>query len=289
LGSVLLEGLISEPRFNVSVLVRESSKSLGSLPATIAKVFKVPNDYPHDSILEAFKNQDAVVSAITSAQVEEQFKFVDAAIEAGVKRYVASEYGLNNSRPEARALSAVFDSKGKLQEYLRSKESTGLTWHAIGCGMWIDWSLKNNFLGLDYANKTITFADEGKGKFSTSTMSNTALALKQSLLNPQLTANKVVYISDFATSQSELVATIEKVSGVSWTRKNVDSIAAVEEYKRKVDEGDIMSIYKLVELGFVAGRYGAWLEENERLWNEQLGLPKAQIDEVVKCAVEKMK
>lgn len=289
MGSVLLEGLISEPRFNVSVLVRESSKSLGSLPATIAKVFKVPNDYPHDSILEAFKNQDAVVSAITSAQVEEQFKFVDAAIEAGVKRYVASEYGLNNSRPEARALSAVFDSKGKLQEYLRSKESTGLTWHAIGCGMWIDWSLKNNFLGLDYANKTITFADEGKGKFSTSTMSNTALALKQSLLNPQLTANKVVYISDFATSQSELVATIEKVSGVSWTRKNVDSIAAVEEYKRKVDEGDIMSIYKLVELGFVAGRYGAWLEENERLWNEQLGLPKAQIDEVVKCAVEKMK
>ena len=286
---MLLEVLISEPRFNVSVLVRESSTSLSALSANLVKVFKVPDDYPRDSLLEAFKKQDAVVSAITSTQVGEQFKFVDAAIEAGVQRYVASEYGLNNSNPEARALSAVFDSKGKLQEYLRSKESTGLTWHAIGCGMWIDWSLKNNFLGLDYANKTITFADAGKGKFSTSTMSNTALALNQSLLNPQLTANKVVYISDFATSQSELVATIEKVSGMSWTRKSIDSIAATEDYNRKVDEGDIMSIYKLVELGFVGGGYGAWLEENERLWNEQLRLPKARIEEVVKNSLEKMK
>ena len=120
-------------------------------------------------------------------------------------------------------------------------------------------------------------------------MSNTAIALNQSLLNPQLTANKVLYISDFATSQSELIATIEKVSGVSWTRKSIDSIAATEEDKRKVDEDDIMSIYKLVELGFVGSGYGAWLEENERLWNEQLGLPKAQIEEVVTSALEKIK
>lgn len=82
------------------------------------------------------------MNAITSTQVEEQFRFIDAAIEAGIKRYVPSEYGLNNLRPEARALNAVFDGKGKVQEYLKSKESTGLTWHAIGCGMWIDWSVQ---------------------------------------------------------------------------------------------------------------------------------------------------
>ena len=56
-----------------------------------------------------------------------------------VTEHVHGRYGLNNSRPEARALSSVFDAKGKVREYLRSKESTGLTWHAIACGMWIDW------------------------------------------------------------------------------------------------------------------------------------------------------
>ena len=110
-----------------------------------------------------------MVNAITSTQVEEQLKFVDAAIEAGVKRYVPLEYGLNNLRPEARKLNIVFDGKGRVQEYLKSKESTGLTWHAITCGMWIYWSLKNSFLGLSYANKSIGFADNGRGKFSTST------------------------------------------------------------------------------------------------------------------------
>ena len=139
MGSVLLKSLLSEPRFNVSVLVRESPKSKSALPETIKTIFRIPNDYPYERIVEAFKGQDAVVNAITSTQVEEQFKFIDAAIEAGVKRYVPSEYGLNNSRPEARALSTIFDGKGKVQEYLRSKESTGLSWHAIGCGMWIDW------------------------------------------------------------------------------------------------------------------------------------------------------
>ena len=89
--------------------------------------------------MEAFAGQDAVVNAMTSTVVEEQTGFIDTAIEAGIKRYVPSEYGLNNLRPEVRALNAVFDGKGKIQENLKSKERTGLTWHVIGCGMWIDW------------------------------------------------------------------------------------------------------------------------------------------------------
>lgn len=141
MGSVLLTSLLSEPQFNVSVLARESSKSLNSLPEGVKKVYKIHDGYPLEEIVNAFKGQDAVVNAITSTQVEEQFKFIDAAIEAGIQRYVASEYGLNNARPEARSLNSVFDGKGRVQDYLRSKEPSGLTWHAIGCGMWIDWSV----------------------------------------------------------------------------------------------------------------------------------------------------
>jgi hypothetical protein len=149
--------------------------------------------------------------------------------------------------------------------------------------------LKNSSFGLDYANKTITITDSGEGKFGTSTMANTALALNRSLLSPELTANQVVYISDFAITQSELVAMIEKVSGASWTRKQVDSAVAIEEYQHKLAGGDHMAIYKLIEFGFVTGRYGTWLEESEKLWNDRLGLPKTNIEDVVRDAVEKMR
>jgi uncharacterized protein YbjT (DUF2867 family) len=87
----------------------------------------------------AFKGQDAVVNASTSFSVAEQHKFIDAAIAAGVKRYLPSEYRLDNNNPEAQELSPVFKDKGMVQQYLRSKESSGLTWTAIACGMWIGW------------------------------------------------------------------------------------------------------------------------------------------------------
>ena len=121
-------------------MVRESSKATETLPIDrLHKVFKIADSYPQDKIVEAFRGQDAVVNAITGTQIEERFRFIDAAIEAGVKRYLPSEYGMNNLRPEARQLSSVFDGKGKVQEYLISKEAAGFTWNAIGCGMWIDW------------------------------------------------------------------------------------------------------------------------------------------------------
>ena len=143
-------------------------------------------------------------------------------------------------------------------------------------------------MGLDYPNRTMTFADNGKGKTSTSTMANTALAVNRALLNPHLTANQCVYISDFATSQSELIDMIEKVSGERWTVNREDSERALVEAKARVEAGDLFAVYKLIELGFVTGRYGGWLEEKEEIWNERLGLPKANLEGVVRDALEKM-
>ena len=54
-------------------------------------MYRVSDDYPYDKLVEAFRGQDAVVNCITGTEVEEQFKFIDAAVEAGVKRYVPSE------------------------------------------------------------------------------------------------------------------------------------------------------------------------------------------------------
>jgi uncharacterized protein YbjT (DUF2867 family) len=122
----------------VTVLARESSKALASIPSS-AKVITISDSYPAKDLVKAFKGQDAIVNAITSFSVAEQLKFIDAAIEAGVKRYIPSEYGLDNNTPAARELSPVFGDKGRVQDYLRGKEASGLTWTAIACGMWIGW------------------------------------------------------------------------------------------------------------------------------------------------------
>lgn len=103
------------------------------------RVITVPDDYPEADLIAAFQGQDVVVNALTSTSVAEQYRFIDAAVVAGIKRFVPSEYGLDNLNPKAQELSSVFRDKGGVRRYLHSKESTGLTWTAIACGMWIKW------------------------------------------------------------------------------------------------------------------------------------------------------
>lgn len=95
---------------------------------------------------------------MTTLSVSDQFRIVDAAIGAGVRRYVPSEYGLNNIRPDARALNVVFHDKGKLQEYLRAKADDDIIeWTSIACGMWIRWVMANDFVGMHVRERKFTF------------------------------------------------------------------------------------------------------------------------------------
>ncbi|KAF7122634.1 hypothetical protein CNMCM5793_000659 [Aspergillus hiratsukae] len=285
LGSVLLKSLLSEPTFNVTVLTRESSKARRSIPSTAA-VITIADSYPLEDLVKAFKGQDAVVNAVTSFSVAEQHKFIDAAVAAGVKRYVPSEYGLDNNNAEAQELSPVFKDKGMVQQYLRSKESTGrLTWTAIACGTLIGWSLRNNFLGLHYPSRSITFTDDGEGYFSTTTLDNTALALNRVLLNPSTTANRIVFTSDFATTQKELVETIERLTGEKWERKSLNTEEAIPALQKAWENGDASAGYGLINIGFTKGTYSGHFEPTRHIWNKELGLPEKNLEQVVKEAL----
>ncbi|KAL4902708.1 hypothetical protein BDW74DRAFT_180410 [Aspergillus multicolor] len=285
LGSNLLTSLLSEPSFTVTVLTRQSSRSLASLQASGAKILTIADTYPSEDLIAAFTGQDAIVNAITSFSVSEQIKFIDAAIAAGIKRYVPSEYGLDNNTPKARELSPVFKEKGEVQDYLRKKEGSGLSWTSVACGMWIGWSLRNNFLGLNYANRTITLTDDGLGLFSTTTLANTALALNRVLLNPGPTANQIVFLSDFATSQVELVETIEKLTGEKWKRETLNTAEAIPALTEAWNSGNAMAGYGLINVGFTKGGYSGHFEGTYEIRNKELGLPEKDLETVVREAL----
>ncbi|KAE8356840.1 NAD(P)-binding protein [Aspergillus coremiiformis] len=248
----------------------------------------IPDSYPHEDLVQAFQGQDAVVNAITSFSVAEQLRFIDASIAAGVQRYIPSEYGLDNNTPAAQKLSSVFQEKGLVQAYLREKESSGLTWTAIACGMWIAWSLRNSFLGLDYPNRTMTFTDDGTGDFSCTTLANTALALNQVLLHPSTTANQIVFTSDFATNQQELVETIEQLTGETWQRKSIRTQEAIPALQAAWAKGDVDAGYGLINIGFTKGGYSGSFEPERPIRNQELGLPAKSLQEVVREALREV-
>jgi len=136
IGHHVARALAADSSFELSILSRASSKS--TYPSN-AKIVAIPDNATHDDYVQAFQGQDAVISCLGFEGKVTEKTIIDAAIEAGVKRFLPSEYGIDNTNSVSRELSPVFKRKADILEYLKSKEATGLTWTAVPTGMWLDW------------------------------------------------------------------------------------------------------------------------------------------------------
>ena len=137
IGHHILRNLSSKPtQFNVAVLARSSSTTTFS---NAVNVIRLPDSPSHEDYVAALKGQDAVISAVGYPAKLEEPRIIDAAVDAGVKRFLPSEYGLDNSQVVARQLNAVFAAKGDVIDHLKMKESEGLTWTSVPTGLWLDW------------------------------------------------------------------------------------------------------------------------------------------------------
>jgi hypothetical protein len=139
LGPVVIQSLLSTG-FNVSILTRDASKSstFGSKA--------IQTDYSEASLLEVLKGQDAVVSTIGALGTLTQMKLIDAAIAAGVKRYIPSDFAPNT--PELGAMEKVLPElymrlkpKTTVIEHLKEQAEAHpeFSWTALGSGPLFDW------------------------------------------------------------------------------------------------------------------------------------------------------
>lgn len=110
----------------MSVLARESSKA--TFPSSVNVI---RTDFSPESIVKAFEGQDAVVSLVGSSALADQKKYADAAVKAGVKRFLPSEYGSDVTSKAVQAKVPIFGTKVEVVKYLQSKEKDGLSWTAL--------------------------------------------------------------------------------------------------------------------------------------------------------------
>ncbi|OIW34238.1 NAD(P)-binding protein [Coniochaeta ligniaria NRRL 30616] len=287
IGSVVLSALLAEPSLSVTVLQRASSKS--RFPPSL-KIITVSDTYPTSELIPAFKGQDAIINCMATFSVTDQYRIIDAAVAAGVRRYSPSEYGLNNARADAQALSTVFAEKGAVQAYLRRKGEEGeIEWMSITCGMWVAWSVPHSFMGLDVAGRKMEILDDGEGRVSCTTEENTALAVVRALtVATAETKNRNVFLQDFSASQNELLAEVERQTGEKFEVSQVDSRKLAEAKTAEFKSGNRFAQYSLINIGFMTGRYGGFLEKEGDSLNERLGLKKATLAEEVAAGLARL-
>ncbi|KAH6618675.1 isoflavone reductase family protein [Boeremia exigua] len=278
LGPSILKAFL-ESSFTTSVLSREGSDS--TFPSGV-KVLRADYDSV-DSLKQALQGQDAVVSLVGGNALGAQNKLIDAAIAAGVKRFLPSEYGSNTPDPKVLAAVPVFAGKIGTVDYLKSKENV-ISWSSVITGAFFDWGLKASFLGFDAQSKTATIVDGGDVTFSATNLKFVGEAVVKVLENAEATKNQYIYVSGFQVSQNEILAAAEKITGERWTTNKVSSKDLVAKGNELLQKGDFSGIGPLLQ-AVIFGDHKLGDLKPSGLWNEKLGLKQESLEDSVKAGL----
>lgn len=267
LGTLVLDKLLTSNKFNVQVLKRAGSSST---PAASTKV--VEADFADfESLKTAFQGQDAVVSVVGDAGVLGQKLMVDAAIAAGVKRFLPSNFGSNMTNSNSRKLP-VFVPKVAVEDYLIEKsKATGLTYTFVYNGGFTDFGIKNKII-MDFSKYEPVLFNGGDAQFSTTSMPTVGDAVVGVLTHPLETRNRPVYVSEIIISQNQLLSLAKQIApNKPWAPVNVDLDVLVKSAIERFTQGqhDLSTVVPILLKSILDPEFGVKFIEND---NDLLGI-----------------
>lgn len=236
LGAPVFEKLVASGNFNVTVIRRHGSKSTYPAGTNVVDV-----DFDDAAALtEAFKGQDAVVSTVASLATDQQPKLIDAAVAAGVKRFLPSDFGSDLSNPKTRKLP-VFGHKVATQEHLIRAAAEGpITYTFVQNSAFLDWGLERDFILRVSGSGQPVLYDGGDGVFSATTLATVGDAVVGVLAHPEETRNRTVFVEDAKLTQNQLLRLAKEVAPErDWTPEHVKIDDLTAKSDRELAEGNI--------------------------------------------------
>ena len=236
-----------------------------------------------ESLTEALRGQDAVVSCVGAFALASQPNIIEAASAVGVKRFIPAELGADTLNQQTRAFPILKD-KIQVQAMLAEKyEESGMTYSLLCTGLFFDWGLENGMI-LGVKNRIGTLYDGGKTVISTTTIATIAKGITGCLLYPEETKNRGVYIQDAAISQNKLVELTNKVNPGEWDLKEASTVElekqAAAAYERK-DPHPMSMAGSVFRMYFGGEAYG---QPFKKLDNELFGI-KGMADQEIEAMI----
>lgn len=256
------------------------------------KVFTT--DYSPTSLAHAFAGQDAVLSLLGLPAIEQQYALVEAAVKAGIKRFLPSEFGLDNGSEQVLAVVPPFRVRTELIDTLKAKHAAGspMEWTAVITGMFLDWGLRVGFLGVDVEKSTAEVWDDGDVPFTATTLSVVARTVVKLLTDAaayKASRNAYIYVGSVTTTQKELLAAAEKATNAQFAVTRLESDQLIADSVTKLAGGDIVAMFPLVKAVGLARFDGEALTDLRKygqLFNERFGIKDDSIEEIVATVVK---
>ncbi|KAG9519812.1 NAD(P)-binding protein, partial [Aureobasidium melanogenum] len=267
--------------FNVTIITRSSSTTIH--PSNI-RTLRI--DYTAETLTKAFTNQDAVVCVVGPGGIALQKTFVDAAVAAGVKRFIIDDFGWGPTTKGFEEFGAIHASRREGWDYAagNAREVEEFTWTGLSTGNPIDWAMKKfPMMGFDVQKYKAIIYDEGSESFTGTTLEGIGQAVVGTLQNPDATANRFLKVQSIQTCQNELLEAFEKVTGKKWEVTRTTSKELIESGQADFATGAglwrlKLAVATLYDGGQGRGRVASSREESDA---ELLGVKDETADEIV--------
>lgn len=301
MGTYITGALLRTDIHKTTALTRAQSRNPSKVPAAV-EVEEVDYD-DQASLIKALKGKDCLVILMSVyAPPDSDEKLIRAAAEAGVPWILPSEWAGDPTQVELSKDIFVGPKKQANRDLIERLGKS--SWISMVAGFWYEFSIAGDpsRFGFDFSNRIVTLYGQGKDIINVSTYDQCARAVA-SLLSlkicperrtpeePTLSQfkNKFVYISSFAVSQREMfesVLRVTKASEKDWMTQYEDhnerGDRGVARYERGEPIGYIEALYVRM---FYPGGEGHY-EARGLLHNDVLGLPKEDLDECTRRAIE---
>lgn len=257
-GKYVAEELVATGKFNVTAITRADSTS--SIPSGLTKV-NVDYEDP-SSLSSALEGMDVlIITLAVTVPRDTQSKLIKAAAAAKVPWVFPNEWGLDQRDSPFTKETIIGTGIVAVRDEITSLGVSA--WIAVVCGFWYEYSLSFSPVsyGFDFANKKVTFYDDGNTRHNTSTWDICGKAVAKVLQlpissdkGPSLNdyKNDFLYISSFALSQRDMLDSIHRVQGTT----DKDWMIEKEDIKKRWQDGmDEMKDPKTGRLGFAKTLY----------------------------------
>ncbi|KAI5250723.1 NAD(P)-binding protein [Aureobasidium subglaciale] len=234
---------LSTSNFSITIITRLSSTTSHPSGIPVKRIA-----YDLTSLTKAFANQDAIICVVGPGGIPLQNIFIDAAIAAGVKRFIIDDFGWG---PEAHGFdefAAIHKQRREGWDYAAEKaqEHKDFTWTGLTTGNPIDWAMKKfPMMGFDVAKYEAIIYDDGTERFTGTTLEGIGQAVLGVLEHPEETANRFCKVQSLQTCQNELLEAFEKVTGEKWKVTKTTSKELIQSGKEDFHTGNGMWRLKL--------------------------------------------
>lgn len=254
----------------------------------------ITTDYSPSSLALALAGQDAVISLLgLSAIGDQQYALIEAAVRAGVKRFLPSEFGLNTASAQLLAVVPPFRVRAELIDNLKAKQAAGspIEWTAVVTGLFLDWGLRTGFLDVNVEQRTAQLWDDGDVPFTVSNLTIVARTVVKLLTDAaayEASRNAYIYTGSVTTTQKELLAATEKATNAKFEVTSIESQKLIAESTTKLAGGDYTAVIPLVKAVAFARYQGEALTDLRKygLFNEKFGIKDDLTEENVATVVK---